>query len=83
MSIFDSERRSFKPNVGGKDQIIRAVIGIIIAFVVLFNIIPIRGWIGLIPVIVVAYLLGTSGLGFDPIYRAFHISTAKTQNKPD
>jgi hypothetical protein len=83
MSIFDSVRRSFKPNVGGKDQIIRAVIGILIAALILLNIIPVNGWIGLIPVIVVAYLLGTSGLGHDPIYRAFHISTAKVQNKPD
>jgi hypothetical protein len=83
MSIFDRLRKSVRTNVGSKDQIIRAVIGIIVAILILANIIPITGLVGLIPVIIVAYLLGTSGLGYDPFYRLFRKSTAKVQKKPD
>ena len=83
MSIFDSVRKSVKPNIGTKDQVVRFVVSLIIIALSFANIIPFKGWIGIIPLVVVVYLLVTSGLGYSPVYRLFNISTAKTQKKSD
>ncbi len=83
MSVFDNIRKSVKQNVGTRDQVIRVIIALIIIVLSFSEIIPFKGWIGLIPLVIIVYILATAGLGYSPIYHLFHISTAKVQKKSD
>jgi hypothetical protein len=77
MAIFDGIRKSVKLNLGIPDRIIRIAIGLIIIVLVFVNVIPFKGFIGLVPLVAVIYLLLTGDIGFCPIYRLFHLSTLK------
>lgn len=57
-----------KTNVGNLDRILRAVLGLTLLGLTLTGTIGAWGWIGLVP-------LGTSALGFCPLYTVLGFST--------
>ncbi|GAF86258.1 unnamed protein product [marine sediment metagenome] len=63
-------------NIGNKDRIIRAVIGVIL---VLAAILWVKGILGIIFYVIAAILLITAALGFCCIYKLFKKDEAKTE----
>ena len=57
-----------KTNVGNLDRILRAVLGLTLLGLTLTGTIGAWGWVGLVP-------LGTSALGFCPLYTVLGFST--------
>ena len=59
-----------KANVGGIDKILRIVIGLVLIGLTVTNVIPVWGWIGVIP-------LFTGLVGFCPFYPLIGFSSKK------
>jgi hypothetical protein len=80
MAMFDGIRRRVQSNLGATDRVVRVFLGVAIIGLLFAGVIPFAGLIGIIPMLVVIYLLLSGDIGFCPIYRLFHISTLK---RPD
>lgn len=57
-----------KTNVGGIDRILRIVVGLALIGATLAGMLPVWGWIGVVPLL-------TGALGFCPLYPLFGFST--------
>ena len=61
------------PNVGGIDRILRIVIGIALIVATVAGLLPVWGWIGVVP-------LATGLIGWCPAYLPFAIKTRKLKH---
>jgi hypothetical protein len=59
-------------NVGGIDRILRIVVGLALIAATLLDVLPVWGWIGVVP-------LATGLVGLCPAYLPFGIKTCKTE----
>ena len=59
-----------KQNVGGLDRIIRIVVGLALIGATLAGLLPVWGWIGVVP-------LATAAIGWCPAYLPFGIKTCR------
>ena len=57
-----------KTNVGGMDRILRIVVGLALIGATLAGMLPVWGWIGVVPLL-------TGALGFCPLYPLFGFNT--------
>ena len=57
-------------NVGGVDRILRIVVGLALIGSTVFHLLPVWGWIGIVP-------LATGIIGWCPAYLPFGIKTCK------
>ncbi|WP_180682348.1 YgaP family membrane protein [Tepidicella baoligensis] len=62
-----------KPNVGGWDRVLRAVVGVLLIVLAATGVIGVWGYIGIVPIV-------TAALGWCPAYLPFGISTCKTRD---
>ncbi|CAA6603613.1 MAG: DUF2892 domain-containing protein [Alphaproteobacteria bacterium] len=58
-------------NVGGIDRILRIVVGLALIGATLAGLLPVWGWIGVVP-------LATGAIGWCPAYLPFGIKTCKS-----
>ena len=57
-----------KSNVGGMDRILRIVVGLVLIALTVMGILPVWGWIGVVP-------LATGALGWCALYPILGINT--------
>jgi hypothetical protein len=59
-------------NMGGKDRLIRLLVGLAMIGLAVLNVIGPWGWIGIVPLI-------SAALGWCPVYMALELSTQEHQ----
>ena len=60
-------------NVGGIDRILRIVVGLALIVATVLGILPVWGWIGVVPLV-------TAAIGWCPAYLPFGIKTCSKVN---
>jgi len=58
-------------NIGNPERVVRAVIGVVLIGATLADVLPVWGWIGVVP-------LATAAVSFCPLWRIFGVNTCKT-----